>query len=228
MQLQTAKSCSFIMSIEVLLVHQGVNIMLTVLQVQLKWKSKIATFVIVLKLSGHASKDTKIHALMVATTTYKHNSQLQFQRFPTDLSKHSLWVRVFALNAETVKPYHRVVLGTLTVILKIVLSHILEGSLLPHIKKGSDRSTRAIGILQVWKIQELQSASSFKSYGSGNFLSNSALTNTSSFPQLSTVDDAESTTTKLRSITVSVGEKLIDDYQVTELPDDDSITTSSI
>ena len=88
-----------------------------------------------------------------------------------------------------------------------------------------------LGLLEYCKfgrhVQEIQSASSFKSYGSGNSLSNSALTNTSSFPQLSTFDDAESTTTKLRSIIVSVGEKLIDNYQVTELPDDKSTTATS-
>ena len=38
--------------------------------------SEIATFVTVLKLTGHASKDTKIYALIAATTPYKHNPQL--------------------------------------------------------------------------------------------------------------------------------------------------------
>ena len=60
-----------------------------------------------------------------------------------------------------------------------------------------------------------------------NSASSSASMNTSSFPQLSTVDDGESTTTEPEPMTVSVGEQLIDNYQVTELPDDGSTTTTS-
>ena len=95
------------------------------------------------------------------------------------------------------------------------------------VKKGSDRRARAIVRQQVWKIQELQSTSSSKSYGSGNSTGSSASTNTSSFPQLSTVDDSESTTTKPEPMIVSVGTQLIDNYQVTELPDNGSTTATS-
>ena len=59
------------------------------------------------------------------------------------------------------------------------------------IKKGSDRSARAIGRQQIQKTQELQSASSLKSFASGNSSSSSALMNTSSLPQLSTVDEQQ-------------------------------------
>ena len=37
-----------------------------------------------------------------------HNPQLSFHQFPTDVTKHSLWVRVLELDPEAVKPYHRV------------------------------------------------------------------------------------------------------------------------
>ena len=53
------------------------------------------------------------------------------------------------------------------------------------------------------------------------------MTNTSSFSQLSTVYDGESTTTEPEPMTVSVSEQLIDNYQVTELPDDGSTTATS-
>ena len=46
--------------------------------------------------------------------------------------------------------------------------------------------------------------------------------NISSLPQLSTVHDPELTTTEEEPMTVSVGKQLIDNYQVTELPDDGS------
>ena len=87
------------------------------------------------------------------------------------------------------------------------------------IKKGSDRRARAIGRQHVRRIQELQSASSLESHGSSNSSSRPQTSkSTSSLPQLSTVLDPESTTTEVEPMTVSVGEQLIDNYQVTELP----------
>ena len=38
----------------------------------------------------------------------KHNPWLLFHRFPTNPVKRSLWVRVFELDPEAVKPHHRV------------------------------------------------------------------------------------------------------------------------
>ena len=38
----------------------------------------------------------------------KNNPQLSFHRFPTDPGRRSLWVRVFELDPEAVKPHHRV------------------------------------------------------------------------------------------------------------------------
>ena len=74
------------------------------------------------------------------------------------------------------------------------------------IKKGSDRSARAIGTQQVRRIQELQSASSSASYGSGNSSTNdSALMSTSSLPQLPAIYYAESTTIEVEPMTVLVG-----------------------
>ena len=111
----------------------------------------------------------------------KHNPQLSFHRFPSDVAKRSLWLRVFELYPEAVKPHHRV-----------CSRHFFNGDPKngpqPHIgrrfaspvKKGSDRSARAIGRQQVRKIQELQSTASSKGYGSGNSASSSALMNTSS------------------------------------------------
>ena len=72
-------------------------------------------------------------------------------------------------SIEAVKPHH-----------KVCSRHFFNGDPKngpqPHIgrqfaspiKKGSDRSARAIGRQQVRRIQELQSASSSASYGSGN------------------------------------------------------------
>ena len=87
----------------------------------------------------------------------KHNPQLSFHRFPSDLAKRSLWVRVFELDTEAVKPHHRV-----------CSRHFFNGDPKngpqPHIgrrfaspvKKGSDRST--IGPLEDSKF------GSYKSY----------------------------------------------------------------
>ena len=159
----------------------------------------------------------------------KHNPQLSFHRFPTDVAKRSLWVRIFEMDPEAVKPHHRV-----------CSLHFLNGDPKngpqPHIgrrfaspiKKGSDRRARAIGRQHVRRIQELQSASSLESHGSSNSSSRPQTSkSTSSLPQLSTVLDPESTTTEVEPMTVSVGEQLIDNYQVTELPDDGSTTATS-
>ena len=157
----------------------------------------------------------------------KHNPQLSFHRFPSDLAKHSLWVRVFELDPEALKPHLRVCSW------HFFNSDPKNGPQLhigrrfaSPVKKGSNRSARAIGRQQVWKLQELQSTSSSKSFGSGYSSSSSALTNTSSFPQLSTGDDGELTANEPEPMTVSVGEQLIDNYQVTELPDDGSTTAN--
>lgn len=157
----------------------------------------------------------------------KHHPQLSFHRFPTNPAKRSLWVRVFELDPEAVKPHHRV-----------CSRHFLNGDPKndpqPHIgmrfaspiKKGSDRSTRAIGRQHVRRIQELQSASSpaANSVSAGNSLSSPALTSTSGLPQPTV---AEQTTTEVVPMIVSVGEQLMDNYQVTELPDDGSTTVTS-
>ena len=96
------------------------------------------------------------------------------------------------------------------------------------IKKGSDRRARAIGRQHIHRIQELQSASSLESHGSNNPSSRLHTSkSTSSLPQLPTVHDPESTTTGVEPMTVSVGKQLIDNYQVTELPDDGSTTATS-
>ena len=163
----------------------------------------------------------------------KNNPQLSFHRFPTDPARRSLWVRVFELDPEAVKPHHRV-----------CSRHFLNGDTKngpqPHIrrrfaspiKKRSDRSSRAIGRQQVRRIQELaqelQSASSLASrYASANSSSSSALTSTSTLPQLPAVHGTESITTEVEPMTVSIGEQLIDNYQVTELPDDGCSTATS-
>ena len=161
----------------------------------------------------------------------KNNPQLSFHRFPTDPARRSLWVKVFELDPEAVKPHHRV-----------CSRHFFNGDPKygpqPHIgrrfaspiKKASDRSARAIGRQQVRRIQELQSTSSSTSYGScsGNSsTSDSASASTSSLPQLPAVHGAESTTIEVEPMTVSVGEQLIDNYQVTELPDDGCSTATS-
>ena len=68
----------------------------------------------------------------------KNNPQLSFHRFPTDPARRSLWVRVFELDPEAVKPHHRVCSRHfLTAILKMVNSRILEGDLLLLLKRGA-------------------------------------------------------------------------------------------
>ena len=75
----------------------------------------------------------------------KHNPQLSFHQFPNGVVKRSLWVRVFELDPEVVKPHHRV-----------FSLHFLNGDpkngpqlhivrlFASPIKKGSDRRARAI------------------------------------------------------------------------------------
>ena len=66
----------------------------------------------------------------------KHNPWFLFHQFPTDVAKHSLWVRVFELYPEAVKPHHRVYsLHFQMSILKMVHTHILEDDN----EKGSNR-----------------------------------------------------------------------------------------
>ena len=68
----------------------------------------------------------------------KNNPQLFFHRFPTDPARRSLWVRVFELDPEAVKPHHRVCSRHfLMAIIKMVHSRILEGNLLLLLKRGA-------------------------------------------------------------------------------------------
>ena len=133
----------------------------------------------------------------------QNNPWLSFYRFFTDVAKHSLWVRVFELDPEAVKPHQRVCS------LHFLNDHPKSG-LLPHIGRQfaspiSDRRARAIGRQQVHRIQDLQSSSSLENNGFSNPLSRSAWTSTSSLPQLSTVHDAKLTTTEVESMTDQLG-----------------------
>ena len=58
-------------------------------------------------------------------------------------------------------------------------------------------------------------------------MSKPAVISTSRLPQLSTVHDAESTTIEVDPMTVLVGKQLIDNYQVTEFPDNGCTTATS-
>ena len=50
---------------------------------------------------------------------------------------------------------------------------------------------------------------------------------TSTLPQIPAVHGAESITTEVEPMTVSIGEQLIDNYQVKQLPDDGCSTATS-
>ena len=113
-------------------------------------------------------------------------------------------------------------------ILKMVHSHILEGDLLLLLKR---ETTGVPGPLEDSKFGGYKNynplAARQATYGSGNSsTSDSASTSTSSLPQLPAVHGAESTTIEIEPMTVSVGEQLIDNYQVTELPDDGCSTAT--
>jgi len=161
---------------------------------------------------------------VVCGNYHKDNPQLLFHRFPSNQAKRTLWIKIFELDPEAVKPHHRVCSWNFLNSDPRNGPQLHIGRRFSYIKKGSDRSAKAIERQQVWRIQELQSASSLASLaascGSSNSLSSSASTSTSRIFQLPT----ESTTAMVEPITVSIGEQLIDNYQVTKLPDDGSTT----
>ena len=97
----------------------------------------------------------------------KHNPRLSFHQFPTDVVKHSLWVRVFELDPEAVKP-HSLFFAFLNCDPKNGSQPHIGRRFASPIKKGSDRGARAIRRQHVCRIQELQSTSSLESHGSSN------------------------------------------------------------
>ena len=60
-------------------------------------------FVIILKTTGAVTSDL----CLVCGSYRKNNPQLSFHQFPIDPARRSLWVRVFELGPEAVKPHRR-------------------------------------------------------------------------------------------------------------------------
>ena len=84
--------------------------------------------------------------------------------------------------------------------------------------KGSDKTTRAIERQQTKRNLEVQSILSPNNSAGGGSVDSSV----STLPQLPTVTEssAETMATDAEPMTVLVGEQLLDDYQVINLPDD--------
>ena len=95
------------------------------------------------------------------------------------------------------------------------------------VKKGSDRTTRAIERQQTKRNLEVQSIlNGNNSVSSGSGDPNSRI---SCLPQLQTVTESlvETAPTDSEPMTVLVGEQLLDDYRVIDLPDDPSTTEAT-
>ena len=158
---------------------------------------------------------------IVCGNSRKKAPQLSYHRFPTNQAKRSQWLRVFELDPEVVKPHTRV-----------CSRHFMNGDpkndpqanigrrFASPIKKGSDRTTRAIERQHARRNLEMQSILTANSSASGSSSSSS----TSALAHLPTVTEspAEAMEKDAEPMTALVGEQLLDDYQVIDLPDDGS------
>ena len=148
-----------------------------------------------------------------------------YHRFPTNPVKRSQWLRVFELDPEAVKPHTRV-----------CSRHFMNGDpkndpqanigrrFASPVKNGSDRTTRAIERQQTRRNLEVRLILS-----SDDASGSSADQSVSNLPELPTVTEssAEAISTDAEPMTVLVGEQLLDDYQVIDLPDDPSTMTDN-
>ena len=153
---------------------------------------------------------------IVCGNSRKKAPHLSYHRFPTNPVKRSQWLRVFELDPEAVKPHTRV-----------CSRHFMNGDpkndpqvnigrrFASPVKKGSDRTTRAIERQQTRRNLEVRSILS-PDDASGS----SADPSVSNLPELPTVTEssAEAISTDAEPMTVLVGEQLLDDYQVIDLP----------
>ena len=167
--------------------------------------------------------------------TCKKAPQLSYHRFPSNPVKRSQWLQVFELDPEAVKPHSRV-----------CSRHFMNGDpkndpqanigrrFASPVKKGSDRATRAIERQQVKRNLEVQSSLIANSSVSGSNSSSSSsststeLASTSAIAQLPIVieSSAETIATDTEPMTALVGEQLLDNYQVIDLPNDGSTSES--
>ena len=162
---------------------------------------------------------------IVCGNSRKKAPHLSYHRFPTNPVKRSQWLRVFELDPEEVKPHTRV-----------CSRHFMNGDpkngpqanigrrFASPVKKGSDRTTRAIERQQTKRNLEVQSILSGDNSVSGG--SGDPSSRISCLPQLQTVTESsvETAPTDSEPMTVLVGEQLLDDYRVIDLPDDPSTT----
>ena len=178
------------------------------------------------------SSDMPGDSCIVCGNSRKKAPQLSYHRFPSNPVKRSQWLRVFELDPEAVKPHSRV-----------CSRHFMNGDpkndpqanigrrFASPVKKGSDRTTRAIERQQVKRNLEVQSSLIANSSVSGSNSSSSTsteLASTSAIVQLPTVieSSAETIATDNEPMTALVGEQLLDNYQVIDLPNDGSTSES--
>ena len=169
---------------------------------------------------------------VVCGNSRKKAPKLSYHRFPTNQVKRSQWLRVFQLDPEVVKPHTRV-----------CSRHFMNGDPINDpqanigrrfaspIKKGSDRTTRAIERQCTKRNLEIQSlltasslangSSSDSSMSSSRVLCSSSNTSDDHLPAV-TKSPAEAMERDEEPMTALVGEQLLGDYQVIDLPDDGS------
>ena len=168
---------------------------------------------------------------VVCGNSSKKAPKLSYHRFPTNQAKRSQWLRVFQLDPEVVKPHTRV-----------CYRHFMNSDPINDpqanigrqftslIKKVSDRTTRAIERQRTKRNLEVQSLLTASSSASGS--SNESSTSSSRVLCSSNTSDdhlpavtespAETMERDEEPMTALMGEQLLGDYQVIDLPDDGS------
>ena len=169
---------------------------------------------------------------VVCGNSRKKAPKLSYHRFPTNQAKRSQWLRVFQLDPEVVKPHTRV-----------CSRHFKNGDPINDpqanigrrfaspIKKGSDRTTRAIERQRTKRNLEVQSLLTASNSASESSTSSSRVlcsSNTSDdhLPAV-TESPAEAMERDEEPMTALVGEQLLGDYQVIDLPDNGSTAQAS-
>ena len=169
---------------------------------------------------------------VVCGNSRKKAPKLSYHRFPTNQAKRSQWLRVFQLDPEVVKPHTRV-----------CSRHFMNGDPINDrqakigrrfaspIKKESDRTTRAIERQRTKRNLEVQSLLTASSSASESSTSSSRVlcsSNTSDDHLLAVTESpAEAMERDEEPMTALVGEQLLGDYQVIDLPDNGSTAQAS-
>ena len=169
---------------------------------------------------------------VVCGNSRKKALKLSYHRFPTNQAKCSQWLLVFQLDPEVVKPHTRV-----------CSRHFMNGDPINDpqanigrrftspIKKGSDRTTRAIERQRTKRNLEVQllltaSNSASESSTSSSRVLCSSNTSNDHLPAV-TESPAEAMERDEETMTALVGEQLLGDYQVIDLPDNGSTAQAS-